>query len=107
MLFCPYCATLLLLEQVDGLRLYCNICGYRCGITEDITVRTEMKNRPVFDLLSEGGAWRHATKVTAQCKSVECDGDNAYFFEVQTRTAEEPKTKFFKCVSCSHRWREM
>jgi DNA-directed RNA polymerase subunit M len=30
----------------------------------------------------------------------------AYFWTQQTRGADEPETRFFKCTKCSHTWRE-
>ncbi len=35
-----------------------------------------------------------------------CQYMQAYFMEIQTRSADEPATLFFKCVQCGHRWRE-
>lgn len=35
-----------------------------------------------------------------------CQHDKAYYKELQTRSADEPATLFFKCVQCSHQWRE-
>lgn len=35
-----------------------------------------------------------------------CSYHQAYFMEIQIRSADEPATLFFKCVQCAHRWRE-
>lgn len=35
-----------------------------------------------------------------RCKSKEC-----YFYELQTRSADEPMTVFITCLDCGHRWR--
>lgn len=35
-----------------------------------------------------------------RCKSKEC-----YFYEMQTRSADEPMTVFITCLDCGHRWR--
>ncbi len=35
-----------------------------------------------------------------------CGGERAYWWLIQTRSADEPPTQFFKCVKCKHTWRE-
>lgn len=36
---------------------------------------------------------------TAQCPSEDCNGDRAYFFQLQIRSADEPMTTFLKvCI---------
>ena len=39
-------------------------------------------------------------------KCGKCGGGEAYFLEVQTRSADEPASLFFRCTRCAHRWRE-
>ncbi len=35
-----------------------------------------------------------------------CSHGAAYFMEVQTRSADEPATLFYRCEKCKHNWRE-
>ncbi len=37
-----------------------------------------------------------------------CAHGKAYFMQMQTRSADEPMTIFFKCCNpdCAHRWKE-
>ncbi len=35
-----------------------------------------------------------------------CGNKVAYYWTQQTRGADEPETRFFKCTKCSHTWRE-
>jgi DNA-directed RNA polymerase subunit M/transcription elongation factor TFIIS len=37
----------------------------------------------------------------SRCKSRECS-----FYEVQTRSADEPMTQFITCLKCNNRWRQ-
>ena len=35
-----------------------------------------------------------------------CQSKKAYFYQLQTRSADEPPTSFYKCVACAKQWRE-
>ena len=35
-----------------------------------------------------------------------CSHAKAYFMQMQTRSADEPMTTFYKCCACGHRWKE-
>ena len=50
------------------------------------------------------GEGRVLPKVLEKCKK--CGNPQAYFWTVQTRSGDEAETKFFKCVKCTHTWRE-
>lgn len=38
---------------------------------------------------------------SAQCPAENCNGDRAYFFQLQIRSADEPMTTFLKVRFCS------
>lgn len=40
----------------------------------------------------------------AVCPS--CEHGEAFFMEIQTRSADEPASLFFRCAKCAARWRE-
>jgi len=42
--------------------------------------------------------------VDANCPK--CKHGNARHWEIQTRSADEPPTRFYKCEKCGHTWRE-
>jgi DNA-directed RNA polymerase III subunit RPC11 len=35
-----------------------------------------------------------------------CSHQRAYFFQMQTRSADEPMSTFYRCVECGHQWKE-
>ena len=43
---------------------------------------------------------------SASCPNNECGGSEAYFMQLQTRSADEPMTTFYKCCDCGHRWKD-
>ncbi|MEM3032488.1 MAG: transcription factor S, partial [Nitrososphaerota archaeon] len=36
----------------------------------------------------------------------QCGNNEAKWWTVQTRSADEPMTQFFRCTKCGHTWRE-
>lgn len=51
-------------------------------------------------------AWHFALVFTETCPK--CGHLRAYFMQIQTRSADEPMTTFYKCCNaqCGHRWRD-
>ncbi len=43
-------------------------------------------------------------KMKYDCKK--CDNNEAFFWTLQTRSADEPETRFFKCTKCGNINRE-
>ncbi len=43
-------------------------------------------------------------KIKATCEK--CGNKIAYYWTQQTRGADEPETRFFKCTKCNYTWRE-
>ncbi|KAK0733731.1 hypothetical protein B0T26DRAFT_736602 [Lasiosphaeria miniovina] len=109
-LFCPYCANLLILSRMDtgGNRLECRTCPYELPI-DDKNIYYSRKTFPhkeKEDVFGGPGAWDNAQKGRVQCTMANCNGFEAAFFQVQIRSADEPMTTFYKCMTCGSRWRE-
>ena len=84
-----------------------------------------MKRKEVEDVLGGKGAWDNVDKTDAQCTREGCDGGQAFFYQVQIRSADEPMTTFYKvsyaapffskleaavltlcqCTTCAQTWR--
>ena len=41
-----------------------------------------------------------------KCPNEKCESRQAYFRQVQIRSADEPMTNFYRCVECATDWRE-
>ena len=44
--------------------------------------------------------------MTDQYKCRKCSGRSCSYYEVQTRSADEPMTQFITCLDCSNRWKQ-
>ncbi|KAF8763277.1 DNA-directed RNA polymerase III subunit RPC10 like protein [Argiope bruennichi] len=62
------------------------------------------KLKEVDDVLGGAAAWENVDTTEEPCPK--CAHGKAYFLQIQTRSADEPMTTFYKCVECAHRWKE-
>ncbi|KFD47173.1 hypothetical protein M514_11942 [Trichuris suis] len=62
--------------------------------------------KEISDVLGGVSAWENAQKTNERCPK--CGHDTAYFMQLQTRSADEPMTTFYRCANnaCAHRWRD-
>ncbi len=89
-------------RKIGAKKFLACACGYKEEATETIgkeIVKSEHKEVVVI----EKDRQVHPI-VAAKCPK--CSNPNSYFWEVQTRAADEPSTKFHRCTKCSHTWRD-
>ncbi|CAI5530669.1 unnamed protein product [Closterium sp. Naga37s-1] len=62
--------------------------------------------KEVDDVLGGEDAWKNVDKTEASCPK--CGHSQAFFMQIQTRSADEPMTIFYKCCNmrCGYRWKE-
>lgn len=105
LVFCPRCGIRLKLEEGPvGHRFSCPICPYVFNVTKAVTSRYYPKLKEVDDILSDEKAWLNVDSTDEKCPK--CEHPRAYFMQLQTRSADEPMTTFYRCCSCSYRWKE-
>jgi|SRR3989338_7456670 len=101
-MFCPKCGSLLIPKKSGKKKVLKCKCGYTkqekledLKFTESIqhkeieVVETDFEAHPLMDV-----------------KCPKCKHDKAFYWTVQTRASDEPPTKFMKCESCKHIWRD-
>ncbi len=118
MIFCPKCGSILRPKEKAGKKIMWCSCGFTSNleeetpkeekileeveedIEEDKTEKIEEKPRSIEI------AERIEThpKIKADCEK--CGNKEAYYWTQQTRGADEPETRFFKCSKCEYTWRE-
>ena len=103
-MFCPECGSILRVKEKAKKRILC--CG-NCSYTKTPEEGDKMK---VSEKVNTGKKVEVVEniniypKVRATCSK--CGNDQAYYWTQQTRSADEPETRFFKCTKCNHTWRE-
>lgn len=107
MIFCPICCNCLVAERYESgqTRLECPTCTYVHSVTTRLerNVR-DLPEKQADDVMGGAAAWELADKTSAVCER--CQAKEAYFFQMQTRSADEPMSTFYRCVECKHQWKE-
>ncbi|KAJ3680157.1 hypothetical protein LUZ60_016435 [Juncus effusus] len=108
--FCPSCGMLLQIEPArDGrrMRLFCPTCPYVCPVQNKIVKKVPLVAKEIEPIFNAADAKRFAKK-TSGVSCEKCHHDEAYYEQMQTRSADEPETIFYQCCNdkCNHHWRE-
>ena len=74
-----------------------------CGYTSEETKLKDKKKKAEQVVVVEKSQ-ENLPKTKADC--TECGNNEAYFWTMQTRSGDEPETRFFKCTKCNKVWRE-
>ncbi|MFA6805385.1 MAG: transcription factor S [Candidatus Methanomethylophilaceae archaeon] len=99
-MFCSKCGSMMFPK--DGFYV-CNSCDNKEPIDKGKgqVFKTESKNRETT-VIKENVATLPKTRITCP----ECGHTEAYFVIRQTRAADEPETRIYRCCKCNHSWRE-
>lgn len=105
LVFCPNCGNRLLVsEDVACYAFKCHSCPYKLAIRDRIESIKYSKLKEVDDVLNDANTWKNVDQADTKCPK--CEHEKAYFMQMQIRSADEPSTTFYRCVSCSHNWKE-
>ncbi len=99
-MFCPKCKSLMFPREG---KLVCGRCAGSAEMDKkDTKVIMESAHERETLVLEEDLATLPKTKITCP----KCGHNEAYWVLRQTRAADEPETRIYRCVKCSHSWRE-
>ena len=101
MRFCPECKSRLL--KREGM-LVCARCEYKEDQVAPSVVEQESEWTPELNVLAEGEGKEVLPTIKINCPK--CDHDEAVWWMLQTRSADEPTTQFYRCTECGHTWRD-
>ncbi len=104
MLFCPKCGGVLVPKnEKNEKKMVCTRCGSEYKLREDLNLIEKVsKGTGVIDVSELPKEIAQKTRI----KCPECGNEEAYFWVEQTRAADEPPTKIYKCTKCGYMWRE-
>jgi len=84
----------------------CRTCPYSFPLSKPHYERKYFTHKAAEDVLGGAESNNHREKVEAPCPNEKCDSMEAFFSQMQIRSADEPMTSFFTCVKCRRRWQE-
>ena len=104
MKFCKTCANILVVKDfIDGRKLFCKKCNETSDLGEALIIKFSKNEQKEIAVFNETDAEFPTTKVLCP----RCDKEvEAYWAMQQTRAADEPPTRFYRCKECQHVWRE-
>ena len=76
-------------------------CGNTVDIDKPEVIMTNSKNKETT-VISGDAATLPKTRVSCP----KCGHNEAYYTIRQTRAADEPETRIYRCCKCNHTWRE-
>ncbi|MFL6317420.1 MAG: transcription factor S [Nitrososphaeraceae archaeon] len=108
MRFCPKCETRMKPRIEQGIVL-CPKCGFTADKEEQES--SPKKISPVQESISRSSLKVMDTDkgpdalptTTVECPR--CGNNTAFWWMLQTRSADEATTQFYRCTKCVHTWR--
>ncbi|MCL4329119.1 MAG: transcription factor S [Candidatus Thermoplasmatota archaeon] len=102
-MFCEKCGSLM---SNSGEYYECKSCGNKTKKTEASDGQGKIVSRGSSREVVIIDEEKTAEPLDSEAVCPKCQHIGAYFLLKQTRSADEPETKFYTCESCGHRWRE-
>ena len=63
-----------------------------------------LERKKVDDVLGGDKAWENVDKTEIRCTNPACDSTEAFYLQIQIRSADEPMTTFYRCAKCGTNW---
>jgi transcription factor S len=103
MMFCPKCGSLIIPKKEDGKTFLKCSCGFESNEKVDGTLKEKIKQKEKIHGIADED---FETLPLTEAECPKCKHKMAFFWEIQTRAADEAPTKFLKCEKCKHIWRD-
>ncbi|MGA7043854.1 MAG: transcription factor S [Nitrososphaeraceae archaeon] len=110
MKFCPKCETRMKPRIEQGIVL-CPKCGFTAdkeqhqllSKTKTTTPSSENSSGSSLKVMDTDKGPTALPTTSAECPK--CGNSTAFWWMLQTRSADEATTQFYRCTGCSHTWR--
>tara|TARA_B100000029_G_scaffold458442_1_gene487858 strand:+ start:1005 stop:1325 length:321 start_codon:yes stop_codon:yes gene_type:complete len=103
MKFCPNC-DIRLKKTAGNTTLSCPKCDYTEGDNSQPEKKvTTGEPQSDFMVLDEDEGKDVLPTIEIECEK--CKNNEAVWWMLQTRSADEPTTQFYRCTKCSYTWR--
>jgi DNA-directed RNA polymerase subunit M len=101
MKFCPKCEARLKLADSQS-EFVCPKCGYSEKGSKT-TRQTKAEGSFTINVLDEEEKKESLPVIKIEC--TKCGNNEAVWWMLQTRSADEPTTQFYRCIKCGYTWR--
>ena len=102
MKFCPKC-DVRLKKSNSNSELSCSKCSYSESNAKNTKKDKEGETKSELNVLEENEDKETLPSIKIDCEK--CGNDQAVWWMLQTRSADEPTTQFYRCTKCNHTWR--
>ena len=100
-MFCPKCGSILMPKEQEGKQVKACSCGYVEGGRLELSEKKELEEKEIAVIEKEV-----EIHPITQADCPKCGNKEARWWTIQTRAADEPETKFYKCTKCKKTWRD-
>lgn len=97
--FCPKCGGMII---VNGEKAACAKCSYKLKKKPKLQIVEKIEANKEIPVINEQES---EVKPIVEMTCPKCKNKKAYFWTIQTRSADESETKFYKCTKCNYTWR--
>jgi len=98
-MFCAKCKSLMFPKNGKWV---CSRCAHTAELEKKNMVILESAREHDTLVINENLDTLPKTKIACP----KCNHNEAYWVIRQTRAADEPETRIYRCVKCAHSWRE-
>ncbi|VVA89680.1 unnamed protein product [Arabis nemorensis] len=100
--FCPTCGNML---RYDYSKFACSTCPYIARIERQVEIKKKqlLVKKSIERVVTEEDI---PTEAETEAPCPRCGHNKAYFKSMQIRSADEPESRFYRCLKCNLTWRE-